>query len=60
MNMFKNVFENLGFTVNIDFKKLAEVRREKMIQTGLNVNSINWELYVKVLEAKHELLVKNQ
>jgi len=28
-----------------------------MIQEGYNVNSINWEHYAKVLEAKNELLV---
>jgi hypothetical protein len=30
------------------------VRRAKMIEEGFDVNCINWELYVKVLEAKYE------
>lgn len=59
MSVFKNIFENLGFTVNIDFRRLVEVRREKMIRDGLEVNSINWELYAKVLEAKHQRMLKD-
>lgn len=59
MNVFKNIFENLGFTVNINFKRLVEVRREKMIRDGLDVNSINWELYARVLEAKHQRMIKD-
>jgi hypothetical protein len=50
--MFKNIFLNLGTTLNIDFKNLAMTRRAKMIEEGYDVNCINWDLYVKVLEAK--------
>jgi hypothetical protein len=32
------------------------VRRAKMIREGFSVDSINWDLYAKVLEAKHERL----
>ena len=60
MKLFKNIFENLGFTINVNFKKLVEVRREKMIREGMNVDCINWDLYAKVLEAKHQIIVKNQ
>ena len=56
MKLFKNIFENLGFTINVNFKKLVEVRREKMIREGLDVNFINWEHYARVLEAKHDKL----
>jgi hypothetical protein len=59
MSIFKNIFQNLGFTININFKRLVEVRREKMIRDGLNVNCINWELYAKVLEAKHQRMLKD-
>ena len=52
MTMFKNIFLNLGTTLNIDFKNLAMTRRAKMIDEGYEVNCINWDLYVKVLEAK--------
>ena len=59
MKLFRNIFENLGFTVNINFKKLVEVRREKMIRCGFDVNFINWEQYEKVLEAKFKKLNAN-
>jgi hypothetical protein len=31
----------------------VETRRAKLIQEGYDVNSVNWELYARVLEAKH-------
>jgi hypothetical protein len=52
MIQFKNIFLNLGNSVRIDFGQLAEVRRAKLIKDGYNVERINWDLYVKVLEAK--------
>lgn len=52
MVQFKNIFLNLGNSVRIDFEQLAEVRRAKLIKEGYNVERINWDLYVKVLEAK--------
>lgn len=52
MSIFKNIFLNLGTTLNIDFKNLAMSRRAKMIEEGYDVSCINWDLYVKVLEAK--------
>lgn len=57
MKHFVNIFNIIGTSININFQKLAEVRRAKMIQEGIEVNSINWELYVKVLEAKHQALL---
>lgn len=56
MGIFKNVFLNLGFSININFKNLVQVRRAKMIEEGYDVSSINWDLYVKVLEAKRRML----
>lgn len=53
--MFRNIFLNLGSTININFRNLAMTRRAKMIEEGYEVNSINWDLYVKVLEAKAEM-----
>lgn len=55
MSMFKNIFLNLGTTLNVDFKNLAMTRRAKMIEEGYDVNCINWDLYVKVLEAKAQV-----
>ena len=43
----------MNFTIKVDFQRLVETRRAKMIAAGLNVNHINWEHYAKVLEAKH-------
>jgi hypothetical protein len=58
MKQFKNIFLNFSsIQVKMNFRKLVETRRAKMIQEGYNVNSINWEHYAKVLEAKNELLV---
>lgn len=56
MGIFKNIFLNLGFNININFENLVQVRRAKMIEEGYDVSSINWDLYVKVLEAKREML----
>jgi hypothetical protein len=54
MGIFENIFHNLDSTIHVDFRNLAMVRRAKMIEEGFDVNCINWELYVKVLEAKYE------
>jgi hypothetical protein len=54
MIQFKNIFLSLGNRINVNYSKLVETRRVKMICDGLDVNSINWEHYAKVLEAKHE------
>jgi len=53
MSLFKNIFLNVNFTINMNFRQLVETRRAKMIAEGYNVNHINWEHYAKVLEAKH-------
>lgn len=55
MTIFKNIFGNAGFTVNFNFKNLVNVRRAKLIEAGIDVSCINWDLYARVLEAKHEL-----
>jgi hypothetical protein len=54
MKQFKNIFLNLGSSIGIDFNQLVEVRRAKLIHEGFNVDSVNWEHYAKVLEAKRE------
>lgn len=59
MKIFKNIFDNLGFTVNLNFKNLVKVRRAKLIEAGVNVDRINWDLYARVLEAKYELNKKS-
>jgi hypothetical protein len=43
----------------MNFRKLVETRRAKLIEEGYEVNSINWEHYAKVLEAKNQLLVSS-
>jgi hypothetical protein len=52
MSLFKDVFLTLGSSINVNFRNLAMSRRAKMIQEGYDVDCINWELYIKVLEAK--------
>jgi hypothetical protein len=54
MKQFKNIFLNLGSSIRINFTQLVEVRRAKLIHEGFNVDSVNWEHYAKVLEAKRE------
>lgn len=56
MKQFKNIFLNIGWSVNTNFKRLVETRRAKLIDEGFNPNAINWELYHRVLEAKAALL----
>ena len=56
MSLFKNIFLTIDSSTSIDFKHLAMVRRAKMIREGFSVDCINWDLYAKVLEAKHERL----
>jgi hypothetical protein len=55
MKQFKNIFLNLStLQVNVNFRKLVETRRAKLIDEGYNVNNVNWEHYAKVLEAKSQ------
>ena len=54
--MFKNIFLTIGSSMNINFVQLVNVRRAKLQQEGYNTDSVNWEHYAKVLEAKHQLL----
>ena len=57
MRQFKNIFLNLNtLCVNVNFRKLVETRRAKLINEGYNVNNVNWEHYAKVLEAKNQQL----
>jgi len=56
MKQFKNIFLNLSADARVNFNRIAETRRSKMIKDGLEVNHINWEHYARVLEAKHEAL----
>jgi hypothetical protein len=51
--MFRNIFDRISSTARLNYRLLVETRRAKMIQEGYEVNSINWEHYAKVLEAKH-------
>lgn len=56
MTQFKNIFATFNpMQIQMNFRKLVETRRAKLIQQGLEVNSINWEHYAKVLEAKTRL-----
>jgi hypothetical protein len=50
---FRNIFLTLSSSASVNFTKLVETRRAKLIQEGYDVNSVNWELYARVLEAKH-------
>jgi len=56
MRQFKNIFLTLSRSINVDFQRLVLVRRAKMIEEGFNVNSVNWDHYAKVLEAKNSLM----
>jgi hypothetical protein len=57
MKLFTDIFLTLSYDAKVDFKKLVEVRRAKMIQEGYEVNHINWELYAKVLEVRHHSMM---
>ena len=57
MKIFTDIFLTLSYDAKVDFKKLVEVRRAKMIQEGYEVNHINWELYAKVLEVRHQSMM---
>lgn len=58
--IFKSIFENkIPSTVNVNFKQVAEVRRAIMLNEGIDVNSINWDLYAKILEAKSKQLIQS-
>ncbi len=57
MKQFKNIFLNYNpLQVKMNFGKLVETRRAKLIREGFEVNCINWEHYARVLEAKSELI----
>ena len=61
MTFFKNLFEHLSNTKHqqINFKQVAEVRRSKMEEMGLDTSYLNWNLYARVLEEKHRRLQSN-
>lgn len=57
MKQFINIFTIINTkVVNINFKKLAELRKYILESQGVNTNSINWNHYVNVLEAKNKLI----
>lgn len=58
MYIFKDVFQTLPLNTNINFENLVKYRRAVLIKEGFNVDGINWTHYVKILEAKFELLKK--
>jgi hypothetical protein len=58
MGQFKNIFINFSpIHLKMDFRKLVETRRAKLIKEGYDVNWINWEHYAKVLEAKSQSIL---
>ena len=54
MRQFKNIFNHIGPDARVDFKKIAEVRRQILIDQGYDTSFLNWDLYAKILEAKHK------
>ena len=56
MSFFKNIFNYIDAQTRINFEQLAYVRRAKLEAEGFRTDHVNWEHYVKVLEAKHEEL----
>ena len=56
MVQFQNIFNYVGANTKINFKKLVSFRRVILESEGYNTNSVNWELYAKVLEAKQAQL----
>lgn len=58
MYIFKDVFQTLPLNTNINFENLVKYRRAVLIKEGFNVDGINWTHYVKILEAKFEILKK--
>lgn len=56
MQIFKNIFLTIGANSRVNFLQLVNVRRAILQREGVNTNSINWEHYAKVLEAKHQQL----
>jgi len=56
MKQFSNIFAYLSASANMNFRLLAEHRRNQMIAEGYDVSRTNWEHYARVLEAKHQQL----
>jgi hypothetical protein len=56
MKQFKNFFLTFSGSANVNFLKLAYIRRGKLIEEGYNVNNVNWDHYAKVLEAKAQII----
>lgn len=55
MPLFKNIFEHAG-TEKLNFLQVAKIRKDRMDREGYDTRFINWDHYVKVLEAKHKSL----
>lgn len=56
MKQFQDIFTYVGANTKINFCKLVSCRRVILESEGYNTNSINWDLYAKVLEAKQAQL----
>jgi hypothetical protein len=57
MSLFKNIFESVKVTSSLNTNLIAKIRRVKMEKEGYDTNSINWEHYAKVLEAKKQKIL---
>jgi hypothetical protein len=53
MLQFKNIFNYIGPGARVNFKQIAEVRKGILKKQGFDTSFLNWDLYAKVLEAKH-------
>jgi|GEM_PF-5530852 len=58
MKQFANIFNVLSVheLKNFNFRLLAFKRKAVLESQGVDVTCINWELFVKILEAKYEQL----
>jgi hypothetical protein len=59
MSIFKNIFDVIDANTRINFSQLTKIRRSILEREGLDTGRINWELYTKILEAKHENMKKS-
>lgn len=56
MLQFKDIFRTISANTSINFDNLVKHREAVMRQQGFRTDSINWELYAKILKAKHQEL----
>lgn len=56
MSYFTNLLDTIKLGSNVDIERVIKIRMLKMEQEGIQTDHINWDHYIKVVEAKYKQL----